>query len=83
MEAMKKWTFYNSKSTVFEMKMLVDELTNRLNTIKEEFDEIKDKSFCVKKKGNESPFTFQLIRSHLSYPHAEVCTLCYCKSLST
>lgn len=82
MEAMKKWTFQNSKSTIFEMKMLMDGLINRLNTIEEKFDEIKDKSFCVKKRGNKSPFTFKLIRSHLSYPRAEVSTLCDCKSLS-
>lgn len=53
MEALKKWTFQNFRNTTFEMKVLVDVLINRLNTIEEKVSEMKDRVMSIIVCGKE------------------------------
>lgn len=46
-EAIKKWIFQNFKSTIFEIKVFVDVLTNRLNAIEEKVCEMKYRSMSI------------------------------------
>lgn len=47
MEAIKKWTFQNFRNTIFEKKVLVDVLINRLNSIEEKVSEMKDRVMSI------------------------------------